>query len=111
MIPTKMSEARQTAFERRKIDRGEAPLSFELSCAANVYVAVDRRIAGMNTLPAWLMSAEWEPVADEVVCVSLEACGFMVLFHRVASAGVVRLGTAGLPNMEFLPHLVFVSEL
>jgi hypothetical protein len=113
MIPTKMSEARQSTHERRKIDRGGAAFTLQLRRDAHVYVAVDQRLAVPNTLPFWLIDANggWEPVMDDVVGVSLEACNFMVLFHRVSPAGELRLGSAGVPGLAYLPYMVFLCEL
>ena len=113
MIQTHSKEATQTAEQRKKLDTGSPALLFNVTRTANVYVAVDRRLAEKEILPSWLLNDDFQPISDDVVIVSHSEIDYFVLFVKtIPSASEVSLGPSGtLSHGGYLPYFVFIQEV
>ena len=112
MIQTHSKEATQSTEERQRLDLGCSALSFRISRAAHIYVAVDRRLAEQESLPMWLLDDVFQPIDDQVIAVSHGDINYFVLFVQyVPHAGEVHLGPSGsLGFGGYLPYFVFVKD-
>ena len=63
-----------------------------------------------QTLPAWLLDDEFQPVANDVIAVSSSEINYFVLFVKyVAEASVVQLGVSGSIG-NYLPYYVYICD-
>ena len=111
IVQTLSKEATQNVEERQQLDLGCAALALRVARPANVYVAVDHRLAEAETLPMWLLNDGWEPVRDEVIAVSHSEIQYFVLFVKyISKRGTVSLGASG-ALMGYLPYFCLVRDV
>ena len=111
IVQTLSKEATQNVEERQQLDLGCAALALRVARPANVYVAVDHRLAEAETLPMWLLNDGWEPVRDEVIAVSHSEIQYFVLFVKyISERGTVSLGASG-ALMGYLPYFCLVRDV
>jgi hypothetical protein len=110
MIQTHSREATQNIEERHQLDSGMCALAFKVERAAEVYIAIDHRLAEAETLPSWLLDDRYQPVANDVISVAHSEIDFFVMFVRhIPGAEIVELGHSGALG-DYLPYFVYVTD-